>query len=70
MVMAGPSPAPEDYYEVADAFLFTSRYEPFGLVLLEAVASGLPILAYPVEQGGAVELLDLHSDGLLSHNES
>jgi glycosyltransferase involved in cell wall biosynthesis len=37
------------YYWAADAFLLTSRYEPFGLVLLEAVACGLPAVVLPCE---------------------
>ena len=58
LVMAGSCSVPEEYYRVADGFLFTSYHEPFGLVILEAVASGLPIIAYPVLQGGgAVALL-------------
>jgi glycosyltransferase involved in cell wall biosynthesis len=35
-------------YASADVFVFPSRSETFGLVLLEAMASGLPIAAYPV----------------------
>lgn len=58
LIMVGTSDAPEDYYKAADEFLFTSHHEPFGLVILEAVASGLPIIAFPVTQGGgAVRLL-------------
>ncbi len=58
MVMTGSTSFPQDYYKAADAFLFTSHYEPFGLVILEAVASGIPILAFPVDGGGgAIELL-------------
>ena len=34
-------------YASADAFVFPSRTETFGLVLLEALASGLPIAAFP-----------------------
>ncbi len=59
LVMAGSVTAPEQYYKAADEFLFTSYYEPFGLVILEAAASGLPIFAFPVVHGGgAVELLE------------
>ena len=34
-------------YASADAFVFPSRTETFGLVLLEALASGLPVAAFP-----------------------
>lgn len=33
------------HYREADAFVFPSDYEPFGLVLLEAMAAGLPVVA-------------------------
>jgi len=35
-------------YAGADAFVFPSRTDTFGNVLLEALASGLPVAAYPV----------------------
>jgi glycosyltransferase involved in cell wall biosynthesis len=35
-------------YSSADVFVFPSRTDTFGIVLLEALASGLPIAAYPV----------------------
>jgi glycosyltransferase involved in cell wall biosynthesis len=37
------------YYAAADVFVFPSRTDTFGLVLLEALASGVPVAAYPVQ---------------------
>ena len=36
------------HYAAADVFVFPSRTDTFGLVLLEALASGTPVAAYPV----------------------
>ena len=36
------------FYAAADVFVFPSRSDTFGLVLLEALASGLPVAAFPV----------------------
>jgi glycosyltransferase involved in cell wall biosynthesis len=35
-------------YSSADVFVFPSRTDTFGIVLLEAMASGLPVAAFPV----------------------
>jgi glycosyltransferase involved in cell wall biosynthesis len=37
-----------DVYAAADVFVFPSKTDTFGLVLLEAMACGLPVAAYPV----------------------
>lgn len=42
-------------YAAADVFSFPSRHETFGLVMLEAMACGTPVAAYPVE--GPLEVL-------------
>jgi glycosyltransferase involved in cell wall biosynthesis len=36
------------HFAAADVFVFPSRTDTFGLVLLEAMASGVPVAAYPV----------------------
>jgi glycosyltransferase involved in cell wall biosynthesis len=36
------------FYAASDVFVFPSRTDTFGLVMLEALASGLPVAAFPV----------------------
>lgn len=45
-----------DLLSIFDVFLFTSKWEPFGIVLLEAMAAKVPILGFAV--GGAREIID------------
>ena len=42
-------------YAAADVFVFPSRSETFGLVMLESMASGTPVAAFPVD--GPLEVL-------------
>jgi len=50
-------------YASADAFLFASRTDTFGQVLLEAQASGLPVVA--VAEGGPCSIIEDGITGLL-----
>jgi len=53
-------------YAAADVFVFPSKSETFGLVMLEAMACGTPVAAYPVD--GPLEVLgtsDGHKGGVL-----
>ncbi|MEO0061791.1 MAG: hypothetical protein RLZZ08_351 [Pseudomonadota bacterium] len=43
-------------YAGADVFVFPSRTDTFGLVMIEALASGTPVAAYPV--AGPIDVLD------------
>jgi glycosyltransferase involved in cell wall biosynthesis len=52
-----------DAYTSANAFLLTSIHEPFGIVLLEAWAAGVPIVASRV--GGVPSFVDDEETGLL-----
>lgn len=54
------------HYAAADVFVFPSRTDTFGLVLLEALASGVPVAAYPVP--GPLDVITDPSVGCL--NES
>ncbi|BDU58055.1 glycosyl transferase [Limnohabitans sp. MORI2] len=49
-------------YASADVFTFPSRNETFGLVMLEAMACGTPVAAYPVD--GPLEVLHCNTDDL------
>jgi glycosyltransferase involved in cell wall biosynthesis len=42
-------------YAGADVFVFPSRTDTFGMVMIEALASGVPVAAYPVE--GPVDVI-------------
>lgn len=46
-------------YAAADVFVFPSRSETFGLVMLEAMACGTPVAAFPVD--GPMEVLGTHT---------
>jgi len=51
-------------YAAANVFVFPSRTDTFGLVLLEALASGLPIAAFPVK--GPRDVIGSADVGVLS----
>jgi len=50
-------------YAPADVFVFPSRTDTFGLVMLEALASGLPVAAYPVP--GPIDVIGASGAGVL-----
>ena len=50
-------------YELADVLVVPSRYEPFGLVILEGMSHGLPVVASSV--GGPLEVIEHGRTGFL-----
>ena len=44
------------YYANADVFVFPSRWETFGIVMIESMACGTPVAAYPVQ--GPADVVD------------
>jgi glycosyltransferase involved in cell wall biosynthesis len=53
-------------YVAADVFVFPSKTDTFGLVLLEAMACGLPVAAYPVT--GPIDVLGDSEAGVMREN--
>jgi glycosyltransferase involved in cell wall biosynthesis len=51
-------------YSSADVFVFPSLTDTFGIVLLEALASGLPVAAFPVN--GPVDVIGESGAGVLA----
>mgnify|MGYP001572009729 FL=1 len=54
---------PSEFYSQADAFLLTSNYEGWGMVVIEAVSHSLPVIMTDV--GCAGELIENEKSGLV-----
>ena len=52
------------HYAATDIFVAPSKYESFGLIFIEAMCFGKPVVAYDV--GGAAELIEEGVNGLLA----
>ena len=53
----------EIFFSAADCFVFPTVYEPFGMVISEAMASGLPVITS--RSAGAADLITHGRDGYL-----
>lgn len=54
------------HFADADVFVFPSKTDTFGLVIIEAMASGLPVAAYPVS--GPIDIIPGSNAGCLDKN--
>lgn len=55
--------SPSDFYQQIDFFLLTSHWEGFGYVIVEALASGLPVICYDISSNK--ELIENGIEGFL-----
>ena len=51
------------FLKSSNIFLHTAKYEPFGLVILEAMASGLPVVT--LDGGGNRDIIDHGINGFI-----
>lgn len=56
-------PDPRPYFSAADVFLFPTLYEPFGMVVLEAMAAGLPVIT--TRLAGVADVICAGEEGYL-----
>lgn len=68
IIYAGFSKEVYKYFAASDIFVFPTLYEPFGLVILEAMASGLAVITSSPSYCGAAELIENNKSGLLLQN--
>ena len=54
------------HFADADVFVFPSKTDTFGLVIIEAMASGLPVAAYPVS--GPVDIIPGSKAGIIDED--
>jgi glycosyltransferase involved in cell wall biosynthesis len=55
-----------EYYRMADVFVFPSRWETFGIVMIEAMACGTPVAAYLCQ--GPEDVIDEGITGCMHEN--
>jgi UDP-glucose:(heptosyl)LPS alpha-1,3-glucosyltransferase len=68
ILFVGPQREIQDYYAAADLFVLPSTQEAFGNAVLEALASGLPVVTVP-EVGAAEQIDGELQEGLLTHRD-
>ena len=54
------------YYANAEVFVFPSQWETFGIVMIEAMACGTPVAAFPCD--GPLDVIDQAETGFMNEN--
>ena len=67
VVFAGLQMTSLKCYHAADALVITSHYEPFGLVVLEATACGVPVAGFSARGGDHGAILDQLGAPVVKH---
>jgi len=68
VLFLGPRTDVERFYSIADVFISPSKHEPFGQVILEAMAAGLPCIAFKrVPPGYEVAAEEMIENGLTGY---
>ncbi len=66
VIFAGAQKDIEKFYAASDIFVLPTIYDPFSNVVLEALASGLPVIT--TRHNGASEIIDQGIDGFVLEN--
>jgi UDP-glucose:(heptosyl)LPS alpha-1,3-glucosyltransferase len=66
VLLLGPTKEIAKFYAAADVLLFPTTYDAFGMVVLEAMAMGLPVIVS--RDAGAADLLVHETNGILLQN--
>ena len=56
----------DEFYQTADCFVFTSKADTFGVVIIESMFCGTPVAGYPVQ--GPIDIIDNKYTGYTNEN--
>ena len=69
VIMHQPTDKIYDCYRSSSVLILTSLFEPFGLVVPEAMSCGLPVVAYDCPYGPASIIMDGHNGFLIPNRD-